>query len=140
MAPFLFLVVAEGLYGLLKRAIVIDKFKGFGLGRNREVEISMVQFTDDTLFIGETSTQNVVTLKCILRCFELASGLKVNFFKSKLIGVAMEDSCLRGFASVLHCTASYVPFKFLGLLVGGNPRRISFWEPVLSRVKKRLAL
>lgn len=90
MTHFLFLVVVEGLNMPLKRARKLGKFIGFTLGREGEVEISMLQFTDDTLFFGEVTTQNVVTLKCILRCFELASGLKVNFFKSKLIGVAVE--------------------------------------------------
>lgn len=90
MTHFLFLVVVEGLNMPLKRARKLGKFIGFTLGREGEVEISMLQFTDDTLFFEEVTTQNVVTLKCILRCFELASGLKVNFFKSKVIGVAVE--------------------------------------------------
>lgn len=72
--------------------------------------------------------------------FELASGLKVNFFKSNLFGVACNDESLGRFASSLHCKTSSLPFKYLGLPVGGNPRRISFWEPVLRRVRNRLAL
>lgn len=139
MTPFLFLIVAEGLNGVLKRAVKIDKFRGFIMGVNSGLAVSMVQFADDTLFFGEATQQNVATLKCVLRSFELASGLKVNFFKSKLIGVAVEDRILRNLASSLHCKAGVVPFKYLGLTVEGNPRRISFWEPVITRVKKRLA-
>ncbi|XP_057448644.1 uncharacterized protein LOC130740150 [Lotus japonicus] len=71
IAPFLFLIVAEGLNGLLKNAMEFNKFTGFKVGRQGEVVISMVQFADDTLFLGDATTQNVVTLKCILRCFEL---------------------------------------------------------------------
>jgi hypothetical protein len=31
-----------------------------------------------------------------------------------------------------------VPFKYLGLPIGGDVRRLLFWEPVLSRIKNRL--
>jgi len=31
-----------------------------------------------------------------------------------------------------------VPFIYLGLEVGGNPRRKKFWEPVLNKLKSRL--
>ncbi|XP_057426475.1 secreted RxLR effector protein 78-like [Lotus japonicus] len=91
LAPFLFLIVAEGLNGLLKKAVQLNKFAGFRLGMHSDLEVSMLQFADDTLFIGNATQQNVQTLKCVLRCFEMASGLKVNFSKSKLIGVAVED-------------------------------------------------
>lgn len=132
MAPFLFLIIAEGLNGLLRRAVELDRFRGFSFGRGDGVTVSMVQFADDTLFIGEASYQNVETLKCMLRCFELVSGLKVNFHKSKLIGVKVEDGDLSRFASSLHRKTSSTPFKFLGLMVGGNPQRIYFWDDVIK--------
>jgi len=31
-----------------------------------------------------------------------------------------------------------IPFKYLGLEVGGNPRKKKFWEPVLNKLKARL--
>ena len=39
-------------------------------------------------FFKET-TQNVMVLKSILRCFELASGLKVSFHKGSLAGIGV---------------------------------------------------
>jgi len=33
-----------------------------------------------------------------------------------------------------------VPFKYLGLEVGGNPRKKHFWEPVLNKLKARLSV
>jgi hypothetical protein len=41
---------------------------------------------DDTLCIGEATTENLWAMKSSLRGFELASGLKVNFWKNCLIG------------------------------------------------------
>ncbi|MCI37060.1 retrovirus-related protein, partial [Trifolium medium] len=50
-------------------------FTRFKVG-NTGLSVSHLQYADDTLFIGEASMENLWSLKAILRCFELASGLK----------------------------------------------------------------
>ncbi|GAU27449.1 hypothetical protein TSUD_161350 [Trifolium subterraneum] len=67
------------------------------------------------------------------------SGLKVNFNKSILVGVNIPDSWLGEAASALCCKVGKIPFLYLGLPIGGDPRRLSFWEPVLARLKSRLS-
>jgi len=32
------------------------------------------------------------------------------------------------------------PFKYLGIEVGGNPRKEKFWEPILNKLKSRLSV
>jgi hypothetical protein len=78
LAPFLFLLVAEGLGGLMKRAVGLNRFRGFRIGNNGSV-VSHLQYADDTLCIGEPTLENLWALKAILRGFEMVSGLKVNF-------------------------------------------------------------
>jgi len=41
----------------------------------------MLQYKNTTLFICEDRIQNVMTMKFILRCFKLVSGLKVNLIR-----------------------------------------------------------
>ena len=81
LAPFLFNIVAEGLNGLMRRAEEENLFKGYLVGANY-VPISILQYADDTIFFGEASMENVEAIKVMLRSFELASGLKINFAKS----------------------------------------------------------
>jgi hypothetical protein len=81
LAPFLFLLVAEGLGGVMKRAVELNSFRGFRVGRS-EVVISHLQYVDDTICVGEASINNLWSLKTILRGFEMSSGLKVNYWKS----------------------------------------------------------
>jgi hypothetical protein len=38
----------------------------------------------------------------------------------------------------LNCKRVTIPFSYLGLLVGENPRRASTWDPVVDRLRKRL--
>jgi len=70
--------------------------------------------------------------------FELLSGLKVNFNKSLLVGINISDSWLSEATSVLRCKVRKIPFLYLGLPIGGNPQRLSFWVPVVNRIKARL--
>lgn len=122
MAPFLFLVIAEGLTGLVRKVMALRKLVGFKVGKLEAVEVAVLQFVDDTLLMGEPIIQNVLTLKCILKCFELASGLKVNFLKSCCVGISVTEGELQMFASILNCKVTKPPFTFLGIPVGGNPR------------------
>jgi hypothetical protein len=139
LAPFLFLLVTEGLGGLLKRAVELNRFKGFRIG-SQGVQISRLQYADDTLCIGEASIANLWTLKAILRGFELCSGLKVNFRKSSLMGVNVSQDFMRLASIFLNCRVGVLPFNYLGLPVGANPRRASTWEPMLNSLRKRLGV
>jgi len=137
LAPFLFIVVAEGLAGLVRQATKASMLSGVKIGRG-EVELCILQFADDTLFLCEESHSNVVTLKAILRGFEIASGLKVNFHKSKISGVNVGGNAVASYAKMMNCAQMKVPFKYLGLEVGGNPRTVKFWVLVLTKLKARL--
>ncbi|MCI12202.1 putative non-LTR retroelement reverse transcriptase, partial [Trifolium medium] len=39
----------------------------------------------------------------------------------------------------LCCKVGNIPFLYLGLPIGGDPRRLIFWEPVLARLKNKLS-
>jgi hypothetical protein len=90
LALFIFLLVVEGFSGVMRKAVNLNLFEGFSLGR-APVVISHFQYADDTLCIGEASVSNLLTLKAILRGFELVSRLKVNFWKSCLMGLMLHQ-------------------------------------------------
>jgi hypothetical protein len=137
LAPLLFLLVAEGLGLLMRRAIDIHRFRPFLLGREG-LPVSILQYADDTLCIGEATIDNLWTLKAILRGFELIFGLKVNYWKSCLIGVNVADDFLVMATNFLNCRTGGIPFKYLGLPVCANPRKFSTWEPMLNVIRGRL--
>lgn len=50
MAPFLFLIVAEGLDGLIKKAVSLGLYEPYVINNNwEEVAVSHVQYADDTI-------------------------------------------------------------------------------------------
>jgi hypothetical protein len=137
LAPLLFLLVAEGLGGLMRRAVEVDRFRPFLVGGG-EAPVSLLQYADDTLCIGEATVGNLWTLKAVLRGFEMSSGLKVNFSKSCVIGVNTSIEFLGMASEFLNCRIGRTPFKYLGLPVGASPRNMSTWEPMLDSVRGRL--
>ncbi|MCI13517.1 RNA-directed DNA polymerase (Reverse transcriptase), partial [Trifolium medium] len=114
-------------------------FTGYSVGVQDPISVSHLQFADDTLLMGVKSWANVRALRVVLVLFELMSGLKVNFNKSMLVGVNIPDSWLHEAASTLSCKVGKVHFLYLGLPIGGDPRRLSFWELVLTRINNRLS-
>ncbi|XP_071694692.1 uncharacterized mitochondrial protein AtMg01250-like [Rutidosis leptorrhynchoides] len=88
LSPFLFIIAAEGLNILTKVAVEKGMYKGVEIG-NDKIVISHLQYADDTIFFGEWSRRNARNLMYLLECFEKASGLKVNYFKSQLYGVGV---------------------------------------------------
>lgn len=89
ISHFLFVVVVEGLAGLVRKTSEIGEFNDFsfhGLFR-----VDLLQFTHDTLFIGEGNWKNFWAIKSILRGFEIVSGLGVSFHKSINIGLNLNS-------------------------------------------------
>ncbi|GAU42911.1 hypothetical protein TSUD_86490 [Trifolium subterraneum] len=44
-----------------------------------------------------------------------------------LVGINISDTWLHAAASALRCKVGKVPFLYLRLSIGGDPRRLSFW-------------
>ncbi|GAU26327.1 hypothetical protein TSUD_56250 [Trifolium subterraneum] len=139
LSPFLFLLAAEGLNVMMNSLVSRQLSMPYGIGVHNEVLISHLQFADDTLLIGEKSWANVRALKSVLLLFESVSGLKVNFHKSMLFGINVNDSWLHEAVVVMRCNYGRLPFLYLGLPIGGDSRKLRFWDPVVSRIRKRLS-
>ena len=65
--------------------------------------ISHLQFADDTLIFFEANEVQVKNVKAFLLCFEVVSSWKINFFKSQLIGIRVEDQAISKLADVFSC-------------------------------------
>ena len=90
LALFLFNIVAEG--------------------NKRNNWVNILQYADDTIFMGEATLSNMVTIKCMLRCFQIVSGLKVNFFKSRFGTIGVSDNCYACIFCILKSQSNYLIF------------------------------
>jgi len=112
LAAFLFNIVAEGLTGLMREALQKNQFKGLLVGRNWG-EISILQYTDDTIFFGEAPMENVRAIKAMLRSFKMVSGLKINFAKNQFGAIGMPLQWTKNATTYLNCSLLSVPFTWI---------------------------
>jgi len=124
---------------MMNSAVSNNLFTSYSVGTSNLVGVSHLQFADDTLILGSKSWANVRSLCAVLTLFADMSGLKVNFNKSMLVGINIVESWLTKEASILNCKVGKVPFLYLGLSIGGDPRRLAFWNPVMNSIKSKLS-
>jgi len=125
LALFLFLIVAEGLAEVPRMAEEKSLIDNLEVGRDK-VKVSMLQYADDTLFFCEANTKSIFNIKAILQCFELSSGLKVNFVKSRIGRMRLSQLSLRRFAAILNCDVMISPFVYLGCRLVGAISVVTF--------------
>lgn len=137
LSPFLFVLVADALSRRIQRGTELNLFRPLAVGAQAN-RISHLQFANDTLFFAETDKQGWENLIDIVRQFCAESGLKINFEKSNLMGINCTSEENEELASFLGCTEESWPVCYLEMPLGGNPRSKTFWDPVVSKVIKRL--
>ncbi|MCI43413.1 cysteine-rich receptor-like protein kinase, partial [Trifolium medium] len=54
------------------------------------------------------------------------------------MGVNVNSDFLGVAERFLHCRVGSLPFMYLGLPVGANPRKERTWKPLLDTIAKRL--
>ncbi|GJZ69999.1 putative RNA-directed DNA polymerase, eukaryota, reverse transcriptase zinc-binding domain protein [Tanacetum coccineum] len=138
LSPLLFILAIEALNVAFIEAKNKNLFHGVEVGVDK-VHVSHLQFADDALILGDWSKPNIENLSRILTCFHLASGLKVNFNKSKLFGIGTSQLELNSFATTIGCVPSHFPCTYLGLPIGANMARCAKWDPLIDRFHKRLS-
>jgi len=94
LSPFLFILAMEGLHLAVKTARSKALITGIKLP-NGGPTLSHLFYADDAIFSGTWDRHSIKNLSSILKCFYLASGLKVNFHKSRLFGVGTTDGELQ---------------------------------------------
>lgn len=77
-------------------------------------------------------------LKDILVSFALSTGLKVNFAKSFLVPINVDESKWSDLTDALGCQLGTMPFTYLGLPLGTTRPSVQEFMPILTRMEKRL--
>jgi len=107
--------------------------------RNSSVlHISHLLIADHSLLFCEANPKHLRLLCALFLCFEAVSRLKINLIKSELVPVG-NVSNVDGLASILGCTASPLPMKYLSLPLRAPFKAIAIWDGVIEKIECRLA-
>ncbi|XP_073265324.1 uncharacterized protein [Populus alba] len=110
LSPFLFDIAVQGLTVLFNRASASGYFKG--LQTTPGHYLTHLQYADDSLIFLPNDFPSLLHAKRILRWFEIISGLKVNFYKSLLIGINLDNdyTYTSSLANSVFCRSDTFPF------------------------------
>jgi hypothetical protein len=65
--------------------------------------VTLLQYTDDTVVMLGCDQDSVRNLKFLLYCFEWMSGLKINYHKSEVVLIGVDDDRKTKIANMLNC-------------------------------------
>ncbi|KAK3188493.1 hypothetical protein Dsin_028054 [Dipteronia sinensis] len=103
------------------------------------VHLSHLQFGDDTILFLQSREDYLMNTRRIKRCFEVASGLRINFQKSCVVKIRKSDQWEINLAVKFRCASATLPITYLGLPLGGRPCSKIFWSDLIARIQNRLA-
>ncbi|GKB37452.1 RNA-directed DNA polymerase, eukaryota [Tanacetum coccineum] len=137
LSPFLFILIMESLHLSFNRVLDVGLYKGISI--NNSLMISHLFYADDAVFVGKWGPSNIKTIVHVLKCFYLASGLKINLHKSKLMEIGINKEEIDLAASIVGCLTFSSPFKYLGVQVGASMSRLNSWNEVETKISSRLS-
>jgi hypothetical protein len=138
LSPYLFLICAEGLTALLRKAERESVMQGISICRGGP-QVSHLFFADDSLIFCRATNTECQALQDILTLYESASGQKINTAKTALFFSQNASPIVK--ASILNFfgTSPTTQFeKYLGLPpVIGRSKKQAFFE-IKDRIWRRL--
>ena len=140
LSPLVFVLVMEAISKMLDKAVHEGRLSSFNVGvfAGRSLMVSHLLFADDTLIFCDANIDQMLILHMVLIWFEAVSGLKVNLGKFELVVVgAVHNMDL--LVAVLGCKQGSLPMKYLGLPLGAKFKDKSTWNPILEKMKRKLA-
>nr|GEW19669.1 RNA-directed DNA polymerase, eukaryota, reverse transcriptase zinc-binding domain protein [Tanacetum cinerariifolium] len=116
-------------------------YKGLkqGIKLGSSLQVSHLFYADDAIFMGQWNQSNIDTITRVLDVFYRALGLRINIYKSKLMGISMDANLLKKAASKIGCMVLTTPFRYLGSKVEGLMSRIQSWSDIIEGMEARLS-
>lgn len=136
LSPLLFNICANVLSCMLQLLLSEEVCCGYKL--RERIVLNHLQFADDTLIFCEPDPGQLSRINDTLEAFLWASGLKVNFSKSHLYGCKVDSKRVSEMADSIDVSVGELPFGYLSVPLGGNPRRIQAWKPLIEKMRLKL--
>lgn len=105
---------------------------------NDRIHVPILQFADDTLIFCKYDVEMLENLCKTIELLEWCSGQKINWEKSALGGINIDDNEVCSVAAMLNCRVEKLPLMYLGLPLGGYPKEL-FQQPILDKIQGKLS-
>jgi hypothetical protein len=93
----------------------------------------------DPLFLDK-NMEYAENLKWIRTCFELMSGMRINYDKCEIVPTNPNDvEDLKHFAGIFGCRVGELPIKYLGIPLHYHKLSREDLQPLIDKIIKRIA-
>ncbi|GJS46146.1 RNA-directed DNA polymerase, eukaryota [Tanacetum coccineum] len=134
---FLFILIMESMHLSFNNVVNVGLYNAIHI--DDSLSLSHLFYVDDVIFVGKWNLSNLSTIVNVLKWFYLASGLKINLHKSKLMGIGIPNDVVASAARSIGCSTLHTPFNYLGVKVGGIMSRLSSWDDVVAKLSSKLS-
>jgi hypothetical protein len=140
LSTLLFVVVMEAFSRMMTVTVERGLMSGFFVdSKNQEaMVVSHLLFANDTLIFCEPNVEQLRNLRCLVLCFKVVSGLKINLSKSDIVPVGEVDD-VEGLSRILGCGLVSLPIKYLDLPLGAQYKASNIWCNIIEKTEIKLA-
>jgi len=138
LSPLLFNLVGDVLTRMLIKASNQGLIKGLLSDLDGKGVVSL-QYADDTILFSTNDEQSLRNLKCTLVWFEKISGMRINYHKSELIPLNLEEDETHRIAHIFHCPVGSFPIKYLGIPLHFDKLRREDVQPLVDKILRKIA-
>jgi hypothetical protein len=124
ISPYLFLLVAETLQCLIRNCSGVQHPTNDGL------PCEVLQYADDTLIVLKGDLQGVSLLKQIIDQFAGLSGLHINYEKSTLVPIHLDEQTISNCVQAIGCRREGFPQPYLWLPLSVHKLQLSAYTPL----------
>lgn len=137
LSPLLFVLAADLLQTIINDA-KDNQLLALPVPLYYSQDFPIVQYADDTLIIMEGCPVQLLHLKVHLKTYADSTRLHVNYSKSMMIPINIEEQSCASLAQTFGCTIGQLPFTYLGLPLGLTKPKVEDFMPLVSRCERRL--
>jgi hypothetical protein len=109
LSPLLFVLSADLLQSIVNKAYNMNLLN-HPLSKDFGQDYPIIQYADDTLIILPAEALQLFALKGLLRSFIDSTGLQVNYSKSFLVPINVDNDKAMHLASTMGCQVGTLPF------------------------------
>jgi hypothetical protein len=99
-----------------------------------DATIISLHYADDTLLFLRHDTQEACYLKWLMVCFEQIYGMKINYHKSDMTPIYLDEEEIHQMAQIFCCKLGSFPFKYLGVPLHHKKLKRKDIQPVVDKV------
>ena len=137
LSPLLFNLVADALSEMLSRACATGIINGL-VPNLVEGGLSHLQYADDTVILLQYSPEILRNIRLILSSYEVMSGMKINYEKSEIFSIGLDEEEILLATNILGCKVGSLPMRYLGMPVSSAKISKTQLGYVSDKIEKRL--